>query len=120
LKNPKEAVPVHNSDIAEIFNNPADIPEIEGVSQLRDRTYRNAARVVGELPFFAASLVERKEDLTQLPGIGKDLAQKISEIVYTGTLSQLRSMEDSKGAIHDKRIREIRDFGKKIEEIIAE
>ena len=37
-------------------------------------------------------MVEEGEDLSELPGIGKDLAGKIKEIVETGELSQLKKL----------------------------
>ena len=67
--------------------------EIEGANQFRVRAYRNAARVAGDLPQSIAGMVERNEQLTELPGIGKDLAEKIREIVLTGRLAQLGEEE---------------------------
>ena len=87
-------MPVHNSDIAEIFNEVADLLEILGENPFRVRAYRNAARTVGDLSQSVVSMVEQTKDLTELPGIGKDLAGKIEEIVQKGTLSQLQDLED--------------------------
>jgi DNA polymerase (family X) len=39
-------------------------------------------------------MIEREGDLSGLPGIGKDLAGKIREIVHTGTLKQLEELEE--------------------------
>jgi DNA polymerase (family 10) len=86
-------MPVHNSDIAEIFNKMADLLDIEGANQFRVRAYRNAARTIGGLSQGAADMVERGEDLTALPDIGKDLAGKIKEIVETGDLGALQKLE---------------------------
>jgi DNA polymerase (family 10) len=86
-------MPVHNRDIAEIFNQMADLLEIEGANQFRVRAYRNAARTIGNLPQSAADLVEKGEDLSVLSGIGKDLAGKIAEIVETGKLKQLQELQ---------------------------
>ncbi|MEJ2091099.1 MAG: DNA polymerase/3'-5' exonuclease PolX [Syntrophobacterales bacterium] len=86
-------MPVHNRDIAEIFNKVADLLEIEGANQFRVRAYRNAARTIGDLPQSAADLVEKGEDLSKLSGIGQDLAGKIAEIVETGELGQLKELE---------------------------
>jgi DNA polymerase (family 10) len=86
-------MPVHNSDIADIFNRVADLLDIEGENQFRIRAYRNASRVVGGLPRNVADMVKEGEDLTQFSGIGKDLAAKIKEIVETGTLGQLKELE---------------------------
>jgi DNA polymerase (family 10) len=86
-------MPVHNSDIAEIFNTMADLLDIEGANQFRVRAYRNAARTIGGLSQSAADMVVRGEDLTALPDIGKDLAGKIEEIVETGDLGALQKLE---------------------------
>jgi len=86
-------MPVHNRDIAEIFNKVADLLEIEGANQYRVRAYRNAARTIDNLPKSAADMVEEGEDLSELSGIGKDLAGKIAEIVETGELEQLNELQ---------------------------
>ncbi len=86
-------MPVHNTDIAEIFNRFADLLEIDGANPFRVRAYRNAARTIAGLAQSAAEMVKEDKDLTELPGIGKDLAQKIEEIVKTGHLSKLKELE---------------------------
>ncbi len=83
---------VHNRDVAEIFNEIADLLEIEGENQFRIRSYRNASRTVSDLSGNVADMVEKGEELSELPGIGKDLAGKIEEIVDTGTLEQLQEL----------------------------
>jgi len=85
-------VPVHNIDVAETFNKLADLLEIDGANEFRVRAYRNAARRVSNLSRSVADLVGQGEDLTSLPGIGKDLAGKIAEIVNTGSLSSLEEL----------------------------
>jgi DNA polymerase (family 10) len=87
-------VPVHNSDIASIFDEIADMLEIQGDNPFRVRAYRNAARLIAGLPMSVADMVERGEDLTVLQGIGKELAAKITEIVKTGTLAKLKEIEE--------------------------
>jgi len=69
-------VPVHNSDIASIFDEIADMLEIQGDNPFRVRAYRNAARSIAGLPMSVADMVERGEDLTVLQGIGKNLPQR--------------------------------------------
>ena len=71
----------------------ADLLEIEGANPFRVRAYRNAARIIGGQSRSVAEMVGQGEDLTMLPGIGKDLAEKIHEIVRTGSLSQLKELE---------------------------
>lgn len=77
-------MPVHNADIAAIFDEIADLLEIEGADPFRIRAYRNGARCLGNLGKEAAELVKQGADLTELPGIGERLAEKIIEIVNTG------------------------------------
>ena len=96
-------MPVQNNDVAEIFNKMADLLELEGANQFRIRAYRNAARVIGDLPQSVGDMVKRQEDLSELPGIGKELAAKIRKITETGTLEQLEKLE---GRIPD----ELRDL----------
>lgn len=77
-------MPVHNADIAAIFDEIADLLELEAANPFRVRAYRNAARIIGDLRHDVRQMVARGEDLTALPGIGADLAAKIREIVDTG------------------------------------
>lgn len=82
-------MPVHNADIAAIFDEIADLLEIEGANPFRIRAYRNAGYTVRDLPHEITAMLNSGEDLTELPGIGKDLAAKIKEIVETGTTAAL-------------------------------
>ena len=85
-------MPVHNADIAAVFEEIADLLEIENENPFRIRAYRNAARTMLELGSEARELVENNEDLTKLSGIGKDLAAKIVEIVQTGKCQALEKL----------------------------
>lgn len=78
-------MPIHNADIATIFEEIADLLEIDGANPFRIRAYRNAARTLRELGQEVRNMIVRGEDLTELPTIGKDLAAKIQDIVATGT-----------------------------------
>ena len=86
-------MPVHNSQIAELLNKLADLLEIEEANPFRIRAYRNAARTINDLPHSVESMLAAGADLSDLPGIGEDLAGKIREIVETGHLSLLDSVE---------------------------
>ena len=76
-------MPVQNAEIAEMFDQTAELLEIKGDNPFRSRAYRNAARVIERLPKSITSLLKAGEDLSELPGIGKDLAGKIETIVAT-------------------------------------
>jgi DNA polymerase (family X) len=86
-------MPIHNTDITEIFNRIADLLDLSGANPFRIRAYRNAARTIASLSRSAVDMVKQNEDLTSLPGIGKDLAGKIEEIVKTGSLTVLKELE---------------------------
>jgi DNA polymerase (family 10) len=83
-------MPIHNADIAAIFEEIAELLEIRNENPFRIRAYRNAARQVEGMGVPVADMVAKGEDLTELPGIGDDLAAKIQEIVATG---QCRALE---------------------------
>jgi DNA polymerase (family 10) len=86
-------MPVHNTDIAGIFEEIADFLEIEGANPFRIRAYRNAARTVSGLGSELNDMVADGEDLIKLPGIGKELAAKIHEILETGTAKALIKLQ---------------------------
>ncbi|MEX1083299.1 MAG: helix-hairpin-helix domain-containing protein, partial [Xanthobacteraceae bacterium] len=86
-------MPVQNAEIAAMFDQAAELLEIKGENQFRVRAYRRAARVVEGLPQNITSLLAAGKDLSELPGIGKDLAGKIGKIVKTGRFDLLDSLK---------------------------
>ena len=87
-------MPLHNSDVAEAFDEMADLLEIEGANVFRVRAYRNAARTLRGLSRGVAGMVAGAEDLSELPAIGEDLAEKIRTMVGTGRLPELEELKD--------------------------
>ncbi len=78
---------MQNPDIARLFDEVADLLEIQDANPFRVRAYRNAARTIRDYPEPIAELVHSGgKDLTEIPGIGEDLAEKITDIVKTGEL----------------------------------
>ena len=86
-------MPVQNAEVAAMFDQAAELLEIEGENQFRVRAYRRAARTVEGLPQSIKSLIAAGRDLSELPGIGKDLAGKIAEIVETGHFPLLDTLK---------------------------
>ena len=82
-------MPIHNNDVAEIFDELADLLEIRGENQFRVRAYRNAARTVASLSRSVVELAAEEKGFDGIPGIGKDLADKIRTIVATKKLPLL-------------------------------
>lgn len=86
---------MHNSEIAGLFDELADLLELQGANAFRLRAYRNAARTLGNLPEPVADLAqEGVKSLQQIQGIGKDLASKLVTIVETGELPQLEELRE--------------------------
>lgn len=81
-----------NEQIANRFDTLADLLEFDGANSFRVRAYRNAARTIRDMSDPLATMVDQKEDLTELDGIGDDLAKKIVAMVNTGKLQQLDDM----------------------------
>lgn len=92
-------MPIHNSEIAKLFNRLADLLEIEGDNPFRVRAYRAAAQVIEGLSKNVSDMLAEGFDLTELPHIGKDLAEKIKVIVKTGSLPALKKVEKQTPAI---------------------
>ena len=86
-------MPVQNAEIAAMFDQAAELLEIQGENQFRVRAYRRAAREIEGLPKAVGSLLKAGEDLSELPGIGKDLAGKIADIVKTGHFGLLDTLK---------------------------
>jgi DNA polymerase (family 10) len=89
-------MPVHNAEIAEILDRYAVLLEIEGANVFRVRACGNAARTTQELPHSVAAMLEEGSDLSELPGIGKDLAGRIEAIVATGKFAELDRLENER------------------------
>ncbi|MGH6830967.1 MAG: DNA polymerase III, partial [Methylocella sp.] len=85
-------MPVVNATIAAIFDEIANLLDIQGANPFRIRAYRNAARTIGGLGTDVRSMVEKGADLKELPGIGNDLSAKITEIAQTGKSSLLERL----------------------------
>jgi DNA polymerase (family 10) len=77
---------MQNPDIARAFDEVADLLEIKDENPFRVRAYRNAARAIRDFPEPVADWVRADRDLTEIPGIGDDLAEKITALVQTGDL----------------------------------
>jgi DNA polymerase (family 10) len=75
---------MENPEVAQIFEEVADLLDIQGANPFRVRAYRNAARMIRDLSDRLADVGQDK--LEELEGIGKDLAGKIRTILDTGDL----------------------------------
>lgn len=83
---------LRNRDIAALFEQLADLLEIEGDNPFRVRAYRNAADTIAGLSTRLTDLVAEGADLTGYPHIGREIAEKIETIVETGELPALEDV----------------------------
>ena len=74
-----------NLAIARVFAEIGDLLEIKNGNPFKIRAYRNAAETIAHHPDRVATLAPG--DRLELPGIGKDLAAKIGELVDTGGIA---------------------------------
>ncbi len=78
-----------NSQVADVFDEIADLLEFQNANPYRVRAYRNAARTIRDLTEPVSGIVDDPQrDLTEIEGIGEDLAQKIATLCQTGQLPQ--------------------------------
>ncbi|MBI4621459.1 MAG: DNA polymerase/3'-5' exonuclease PolX [Desulfobacterales bacterium] len=81
-----------NLEIARIFNNIADLLEIKGDNPFKIRAYRRAALNLESIAEDLATISARG-DLKEIPGIGKDLSQKIEEYLRIGSMSYYEELK---------------------------
>lgn len=84
---------ISNIEIAEIFTHLAELLEIQGYNAFKIKAYKNAAREIENLGTSIAQMVKKGDDISKLPSIGSQIAEKIIEIVKTGKLSQLEKLQ---------------------------
>ncbi|HYO25977.1 MAG TPA: DNA polymerase/3'-5' exonuclease PolX [Lacipirellulaceae bacterium] len=83
-----------NREIAAIFDQVADLLEFQGANPFRVRAYRTGARKIADLPEAISALhQDPSRRLTEIPGIGKDLSDKIVTLLSTGTLPLLTQLQ---------------------------
>jgi DNA polymerase (family 10) len=83
-----------NAEVAAAFDLIGDILEFQGANPFRVRAYRNASRTVHDLGEPLSSILEdSNRELTDISGIGADLAEKITALVTTGTLPMLEELK---------------------------
>ncbi len=85
---------MENAQIAAMFDEIAELLELQGENTFRIRSYYNAARTIRDMSHRLSDLVRNGEDLTNYPNIGKGTAERIQEIVETGTCKTLQEARE--------------------------
>lgn len=80
---------MENAQIAKQFEEIADLLELQGGNEFRIRSYRNAARTIRDQSQQLEDMVADGKDLSGLANIGESSAEKIKEIIETGTCDRL-------------------------------
>ncbi|MEK6732375.1 MAG: DNA polymerase/3'-5' exonuclease PolX [Candidatus Omnitrophota bacterium] len=81
-----------NRIVAEIFKDIAQMLEIKGENHFRIRAYERASQNIDSLPD-DVELLAKEDKLKDIPGIGKDLEEKMREIISTGRLKYLDELK---------------------------
>lgn len=105
---------MHNSEVARIFYEIADILELQGV-KFKPQAYRKAARSIESLE----EDIETIEDFTSIPGVGKAIAKKIAEILETGKLEYLENLKEETPEGLEELLR-LPDIGPKTAQVLAD
>lgn len=85
---------MENVEIAGMLREAADLLEILDANPFRVRAYRNAIRTVQDHAVPMRKLVEEGADLTELPSIGKGMAENIVELIETGGLAIMDELSE--------------------------
>lgn len=80
-----------NTDIADFFDEIADVLEFYGENTFKVNAYRKAARKIRETPEDIEQL-SKTNQISEIPGIGKNIAQHIEEYIKTGTISKYKDI----------------------------
>jgi DNA polymerase (family 10) len=87
--------PPDNAEIAVALDTIADLLELKaGTNPWRVRAYRNAVKTIERLGKPIHEMVTRGDDLTQLAGIGSEMAKHIGEIVTGGRSTLLDKLAE--------------------------
>ncbi len=77
---------MRNKDVADILERMGTLLEIKGEIVFKTRAYFKAAETIAGLPEDIET-VRKENRLTEIPGIGKTLAEKISQYLDTGKMT---------------------------------
>lgn len=80
-----------NTTIAALFDELADLYELDGAVVHRVLAYRNAAKSIREAPRSVAAMT-REGKVTELPGIGRTLEEKVEALLDTGTIPAVEKL----------------------------
>ncbi len=85
-----------NADIAAVFERIGAVLNLQGENPFRIRAYDRAAQTIASMSEELKSVYAKggRDALLDIPGIGKDLADKIEELLSTGKLQYLIDLQE--------------------------
>jgi DNA polymerase (family X) len=87
---------MNNRDVAVLFDEIADLLEFQNANPFRVRAYRNAARRITDLAEPLTNIAnDPTREFSDIDGIGKDLAQKLDEVLETGSIAMLQELRSA-------------------------
>ena len=81
-----------NSEIIWVLQDIAVLLELKGENQFKIRAYQRVARSIKHLPVAVEQLVV-EDRLKEIPGAGKAITKKITELVTTGKLDYYEKLK---------------------------
>lgn len=81
-----------NAEVAATFNRLADLLAIRGENRFKIVAYRRAAESIAQLSEPLAA-VRKRDELGDIPGVDKEIAEKITDLLETGSFTLLRDVE---------------------------
>jgi DNA polymerase (family X) len=84
---------MRNAEVARLFEDVADMLEVQGEGGFRVRAYREAAQQIAALPE-PIEQVAAAGGLEAIPGVGKAIAAKIGEYLSTGELAYYERLRE--------------------------
>ena len=85
---------ITKDDVASALSEIAIFMELKGENPFKTRAYQNAVRIIQTMTGDLKKMAEENR-LSELPGIGKALQEKITELVITGRLPYLEELKAS-------------------------
>ena len=86
--------PPTNGEMAAIFRRIADVLEMQGENVFKIRAYRRAVQTLESLPEPIAEIADAGR-LADIPGFGKAIQGKITDILATGTTPLYERLKDA-------------------------
>jgi DNA polymerase (family X) len=81
-----------NREVAEVFQDIADLLELKGENVFKIRAYQKAARAIEHHPRELEIMIDEGEDLRGIVGVGEALAKKATELIRTGKLGYYENL----------------------------